>query len=263
MSTTPKKIRSYETLTERIHNISKTIKGMEVHLLGRIRSVEKNFPFWMLETEPGRDKREICLSGGIHGNEPAGVESILGFMEDLAEDDSLLEKYHFTFFPCINPFGYEHHTRENDSKIDLNRQFKRKNPALEVRLVKDIFSQRNFDLNYEFHEDVDTHGFYLYELCHEHQEIGEKIINIIERLCSINKDEVIEEMGAKNGVISLSTLGPDLYDRLDKRGGWPQGVYTSKQGTPVCITAETPARLEMAERVKIHLAALKAALALL
>ncbi len=257
------KVRSYADLVDRIRGLSKSLPILEAHQLGAIPANQGTYPFWLLETPQGPEKKKVCLSGGIHGNEPAGVEVVLGFMAGLTENPHWTERFQFTFFPCMNPFGYEYDCRENGSNLDLNRQFHQEKAPLEVECIKQVFRQKCFDFDYECHEDFESQGFYLYESGQDDRMIGEKIIEQLSRFFPINTAQDIEEMPAINGVIRPPHSPADLLALIEKRGGWPQAVYFSKGGTPVCITAESPSELDMADRVKMHLLAFETALSLL
>lgn len=254
-------VRSYSDLTERLGRLAEKVKGLELHLLGKIRVEKRDYPFWMLNTPEGPAKKTVCLSGGIHGDEPAGVEAILGVLSLLKEKPGLMDRFHFTLFPCNNPFGYEHHTRENASKKDLNRQYSKSLPPAEVRLIRGALDGKRFDLSIEFHEDIDTPGFYLYEISENPEEaVAEKIVKKVGRKYPVNYQEEIEGAPAKGGIIS-PTGASDFFKRRIERGRqWPQAIYLYKQGTLHCITSETPIHLDMRHRVEIHLIVLKTAL---
>ncbi len=256
------KIRSYDRFSERLLAAAKPVAGLTVRSLGEIASQGGGYPFWMVESPSGAGKKRVCLSSGIHGDEPAGVEAVLLWMDALAGRKDLLERFHFTLFPCINPFGYVYDTRENGSKVDLNRAFDKTSPPSEIRLLKEAIAGRRFDFSYECHEDVDSPGYYLYEISRKGRKIiGTEIIDRIRSICPINTAEVIEEMPARSGVIHTSFLSSDLFwERINRRGGWPQTLYLSENGSDICITAETPTQLALSRRIEAHLMAFDTAL---
>ena len=255
------KVRSYSDLTRRLIRLAERIPEIDLHLLGKVRAGAERYPFWTLTTPAGPKKRTICLSGGIHGDEPAGVEAVLGALEMLKKRPRWIDRSQFTIFPCINPYGYEYGTRQNRSKIDLNRQFMRAHPAGEVRLMKRVLDGRTFDLSIEFHEDIDTPGFYLYELSKDPKRaIAKKIIRRVEKKYPINLGEEIEGAPAKGGVISPDLSSGFFKERLARRRQWPHAIYQYKQGTPHTLTSETPIHLGAKERVEIHLIVLKTAM---
>lgn len=255
------KILSYSEMVERMLRLVREAKGVEAHLLGTVRANPERYPFWMLSTPDGPGKKRVCLSGGIHGDEPAGVESILAAIEMIRNKPDLLDRFHFTLFPCINPFGYEHHTRENRSRIDLNRQYARKRPPAEVRLLRKVVDGKSFDLDIEFHEDIDTPGFYMYEVFRDpRRAVGRKVIQRVARKYPINLQTEIEGAPADGGLISPDVSSGFFKRRFARKRQWPQALYFYMNGTSQVITSETPVHLEMQERVEIHLIVLKTAL---
>lgn len=261
VSPAPKKVRAYDAAIERILRAAERTGGVEARLLGRVRAHPAHYPFWVLTTPDGPGKKRICLSGGIHGDEPAGVETILAVVEMIRSKPSLLDRFHFTLFPCLNPFGYEHNTRHNRVDVDLNRQYYRKRPQAEVRLVKRAIEGKRFDLDVEFHEDVDTPGFYLYELCRDPaQAAGREILRRVGRKYPINLAPEIEGAPADGGLISPDAASEFFRRRMARRRLWPQAVYFYNNGTPHVITSESPVHLKMEERVEVHLIVLRTAM---
>ncbi len=254
------KIRSYLAFERQLTSLAEEIKGLKVQILGHILM---EYPFFMLTTPTGAGMKKILLSGGIHGNEPAGVAALLDILSTLKKEPALIEQFHLTLFPCLNPFGYEHHTRENSSGVDLNRQYGKRTPPQEVRLVRAALMEKRFDLSMEFHEDIDTPGFYLYEICDEARHAaGDIIVKEISKKYPINLQAEIEGAPAVGGVINPEVASSFFKKRMARRGEWPQAIYLHDQGTPHCITSETPTFLDMHQRVDMHLTVFKIALRL-
>jgi len=82
----PEKRRSYVALTEKISTLVEKVEGMAMHQLGEITAPAGRYPFFMLE-RPAKtsNKKFVCLSAGIHGNEPGSVEAMLDLIARLAE----------------------------------------------------------------------------------------------------------------------------------------------------------------------------------
>jgi len=84
----------------------------------------KKIPAVYIGTESGNSKLKIWMQGGLHGNEPAGTESLLMFIDDLIRTktiDSILNFVSFAFVPMANIDGYVKQVRNNDNNADLNR----------------------------------------------------------------------------------------------------------------------------------------------
>jgi predicted deacylase len=93
-----------------------------------------------------------------------------------------------TILPCVNPYGFENNTRENYNKKDLNRFFKEPSPPIEIQLVKSVIKPSHFDLTLELHEDIDSHGYYLFQKSNMPNglEYGTQIINSVKKIIPIN-----------------------------------------------------------------------------
>lgn len=102
----------------------------------------------------------VFLTGGLHGDEPAGVEAALHFLEqDLT---AVLSHYCFFVIPCINPTGYVANTRENAEGKDINRAFDTKETP-ESHAIKKALQGHRFIFHLDMHEDYDATGTYFYE----------------------------------------------------------------------------------------------------
>jgi hypothetical protein len=252
------RLRSYDEVADRIRKAAGQAKECNLSSPGKIKSNPVNYPFYTLfislKDKKG-PKSAVCLSAGIHGDEPAGVEAMLSLLENPDLYKPFLSKVDFTIFPCINPYGYEHNTRTNGQGLDLNRQFDKKQAAEEVAFVRGAVEGKKFALSMEFHEDVDSDGFYLYELKEQGPYFGEAIVQKVSKHCPINLREEIEEMPSSGGVIRRST-----GQVLSREKDWPQAIYQFRKGTPHTITTETPVTLPLQDRAKLHLIAFDTAL---
>jgi hypothetical protein len=113
----------------------------------------------------------------------------------------------------------------------------------------------------EFHEDVDTPGFYLYELTQDGRPSwGREMIERIGANFPINRSEVIEGLPADGGLIHRELADDDFRTMLERRPDWPQAFYHYANGSRRCYTTETPVHLTPEERAEIHLTALDSAL---
>lgn len=256
-----KRVRLYSDLMERWTRLVAGVKGVKPFLLGKVRAKGRSYPIWMATTPSEPGKKSICLTGGSHGDEPSGVEAILGVMRLFKARPRLMNHFQFTLFLCVNPFGYEHDTRENASGYDLNRQFSRTRPSAEVRYVREALKGKRFDLSIEFHEDIDTGGFYLFEVCRDKKtRMGEAIVREVAKKYPVNQADVIDGFPACRGVIRPMVSDSRFTKWMERRRKWPQAIYLFVNGTSCCITSETPIHLKMLERVDIHLSVLKTAM---
>ncbi|HXZ25374.1 MAG TPA: M14 family metallocarboxypeptidase [Nitrospiria bacterium] len=200
----------------------------------------------------------VCLGAGIHGDEPAGVEAVLQWLTRLPGIASSLPSAELVIFPCLNPSGYERNRRVNDDGIDLNRQYRNPRAPIEVRAVRRLLAcisgqradgraARRFDLSVEFHEDVDSAGFYLYELIDRRLPIGPDLVAAAARRLPVNHASEIEGAEAEAGVIHR-----DRRAIRRRRTRWPHALHLFHLGTPRCLTFETPLTVPLARRAAVH-----------
>jgi hypothetical protein len=111
-------------------------------------------PVVYFENKIKNSKVKIWMQGGLHGNEPAGTESILMFIEYLVNSkniDSVLNNVSFAFIPMANIDGYEKQSRDNSKQADLNRdQVTLKQP--ESVSIKKAFTDFSPAVAADFHE---------------------------------------------------------------------------------------------------------------
>ncbi len=200
-----------------------------------------------------RNPRRVLISGGIHGDEPAGVETVCAFLENKLYQN-FLENWEFTLLPCINPSGFEAGTRNNQDDIDLNRKFKEDQVPREVAFVKNIL-EHPYDLDLELHEDVDSPGYYLYQKdqTSDLSSLGRTILDRVESIHPLNLAEEIEEMPAERGLLSR-------LSEPDEMEWWPMALYAYARGCRHVFTLETSPALPMDVRTKAHLQAIQTAL---
>jgi len=257
------RVRSYHQVVKRLETVAGNETGLKLAPLGKIKSNATDYNLYLLRSQkaPRSFRWRVCLCAGIHGDEPAGVEAILQLLEDRSRLRGMLDELHLTILPCINPYGFEHNTRANGQGLDLNRQFRRRQPPAEVSLVKRAIGHTHYDLAMEFHEDVDTDGFYLYELtADEEPSWGPLIIKKISQRWPVNRREEIEGMKSENGVIHRKEQKDSFKQLMRSRPDWPQAFYFFSHGTRHCFTTETPVTLDLKDRAQMHLIALEVSL---
>lgn len=194
----------------------------------------------------------VLISAGIHGDEPAGVETLLTFIEENIYKE-YFDRWELTILPCINPSGFNARTRENGDGEDLNRKFRDSTPPQEVKLVQSLFD-KPFDLDIELHEDFDSPGYYLFQKEDEPvSSLGRQILDEVSEIMPINTAEEIEELPAENGLLAR-------LSNPDEMEWWPMALYAFSKGCKKAFTLETGTALPMEMRVRAHLKAIEVAL---
>jgi murein peptide amidase A len=242
--------RHFDTIVARL-KASLNPEG-ELTAVDTLSRENRDYPLIRIIVGKGNPRR-VLISGGIHGDEPAGVEAICVFLEKKLYRN-FLETWEFTLLPCINPSGFEAGTRHNQDDIDLNRKFKEDQVPREVAFVKSILDQP-YDLDLELHEDVDSPGYYLYQKDQttELSSLGRVILDRVEPIHPLNLAEEIEEIPADRGLLSR-LCGPEDME------WWPMALYAYTRGCGHVITLETSLALPLDVRIKAHLRAIQTAL---
>ena len=216
--------------------------------LGPVQLVAEcgGYPVYALELGSGTEAR-ILLTAGLHGDEPAGPEAVLRFAEGLSA--RLAQRCQFLILPCLNPHGYVHNTRENESGLDCNREFGGDAVPL-VAQVKALLSGRRFDCALDFHEDWEASGFYCYEAKRDEQWLGPAIVEQVRAVMPIDG-----EAGENDKVIAEGVF---LVDPEWGEAGLAPYLYAHH--TEHALISETPSEWPLAVRAEAHLRTLGVAL---
>lgn len=236
-------MRSYNEVVRRVEAFSQG--GAKTDVLGEVAG----FPvfrvgLWQDDTLP-----TVFVNGGTHGDEPAGVEGALAFLE--AGQARWLDRFRFEVIPCLNPYGYENNSRVNAQGIDINWAFLREDVP-EIEIIKRFVEGKTFEAVVDLHEDWESPGYYLYEQFRGREPVGPEVTRRVARICPINRHPEIEKEVARGGVIF-----PNLeVEKRRKGAGIPVALF-QKGYTDHLITSETPTGEEIGRRVKAHLVALE------
>lgn len=115
--------RNYSEIEIRI----KALKNAEVTVIGRAKGKTASYPLYAITTRQNRSggtgQKNILISAGVHGDEPAGVYAVLEFLEKRSSPH--LADFRFFVLPCVNPVGFELNEAGNVSGENLNRNFKK------------------------------------------------------------------------------------------------------------------------------------------
>lgn len=115
---------TYSEMMDYLHKLVTAHPGlMNLEIAGRTQK-GRDIPMIRISRPGNRDKLRVLYLGSVHGNEHAGTEGLLHFMQQLAESDSisdLLDRIDFYIMPMVNIDGSEINKRATDNNTDLNR----------------------------------------------------------------------------------------------------------------------------------------------
>ena len=232
--------RDYNAVVRRVEAVS----GIDVQILGEVEGLP------VLCASAGREDAPIIyINGGTHGDEPAGVEAALAFLQGRWE--RWADRVRFEIIPCLCPWSYVHNARLNAQDVDVNWAFLR-DDVPEIEILQGFLAGRVFAGVIDLHEDWESPGFYLYEMFGDRKSLGREMVERVERICPINKNAEIEGEVAVNGVIH-----PNMEVARRKYGeGIPIALF-QRGHTGHLVTSETPTAQPMEVRVAAHLTAIK------
>lgn len=244
----PTALREYSSLVKRVRSAVSEDRKTSL-CLHEITTAGRTYELMRVVLRSEAPRR-VLLSAGIHGDEPAGVEALCEWFETRGYV-KFLQRWDITMLPCLNPWGYEHDTRENSDGDDLNREFNSLRPPQEVVFVQSVFQQR-FDLSLELHIDSESAGYYLYETSLPGADIGHRMLDRIHRNVSVNLSATIDGKAANGGVIARPRDGGHVT-------GQPMALYGLAHGIPCSLTLEA-GRSPLKTQIQAHLQAIEAAL---
>jgi len=126
------------------------------------------------------------MTGGVHGDEPAGIEAVLRFLEGPVE--AYLDEFFFSVIPCVNPSGLDGGTRVNKAGQDINRGMSDDTVA-ESGLLRKFIKRQRYEVFFDHHEDYEATGYYMYEIERNDQLLGARIVEAVKAIGSIDSSE--------------------------------------------------------------------------
>jgi len=153
--------RSY--MVDVVTRIKLLKESFDVEQYGALSYAPEKYPLYLLKTQEwDKTKRNILITGGVHGYETSGVHGALRFVEQQAVNYK--QYFNFMIAPCISPWGYETINRWNSNAVDPNRSFYPDSPAeesaafmLAIKMTKkNGMNGGEITAHFDLHETTDT-----------------------------------------------------------------------------------------------------------
>ena len=172
------------------HKLAKRIEALaDGEWRGELGGLVSGYPFFVLRRETSPEAPTILLTAGMHGDEPAGVEAALRWMEG----DGWREWHvNWLVLPCINPSGWAHDRRTNSDGQDINRHFLDPDECPEAAMVRRVLGHQRFVLAMDLHEDSDAAGYYLCETKTQPPFLGERIPQALSEIMPVADNKAVE-----------------------------------------------------------------------
>ena len=238
---------SFEAVEERLRHVAGRL-STEITVAGE----NDGYPLYAMTFGRGYP---LWLSAGIHGEEPGSVEGMLWWLEQHAV--AWQDTYRFTVMPCLNPWGYERGVRETADGMDPNRQFRTQNAL--VQAVQATLKEGSLAL--DLHEDIDFHGFYMFEIS-DRAYYGRRIVDAIREVGPISDGTDWPEPEIEDGLaIRRAEADQSFQQRMMEWEQWPIAFFLYRV-TGHVMTFETPGRQDIMLRAAMHAKAVETALSL-
>jgi len=237
----PVRQRNYGQLLAQIAGLD---AGLRVDTVGVFRQHSREYRSVKLvcapPPAPHASVMPIAIVAGIHGDEPDSVFGALELARRFVRSAELRRTYALTVYPCLNPVGYEHMTRENGTGLDLNREFFRDSREPEVQLMERELAAQQFVGLIALHSDYESFGLYAYAAGAVLSErLAKPALFQASGIVPINTDPVIDGHPAQHGIINKKYPGA-------------LGPLTKGNIEPFDITIETPNLFALRKRVEAH-----------
>jgi hypothetical protein len=219
-----------------------------VNTAGIVTYGSSSYPIFEIVYKNSVNKKQTALiTGGVHGNEPAGVEAILAYVEYLRLQKPE-QKYNIRFVPVVNPWGWCHNIRFNGDGYDVNRDFN-SFKTQEGRIIKNHFKGHDLDLIIDLHETV-SDGNFIYNYSTEYITTAEELIMFL----SANNYKIEQEYKdhsykVKNGILMFPAYAIYFQNWFYRS---PLAHYFYIHHNRLAFTFESSVREKWNKRVGAH-----------
>jgi len=243
-------VRNPEAIIDRLCAAVDGSAALNMKIIGQVRYDNFEFPVRLIQlTNHAADAPKILLTAGVHGNEPAGVESAVRLVERLASDPHHFKVCTLEIIPVVNPWGWSHDIRFNQQGIDVNRDFAAF-VSQEARIMNNYLQNHQYHLIIDLHEDPDARGFYMYQYGRSDKTVVEPIVTAIAEMGHpIEQDIKMVTLKTQNGIIDAPMWGL-WYMRLTRQLSITN--YGRLYNSPNVFTIETPTILDWEDRLQMH-----------
>lgn len=205
--------------------------------------------FHFQRTQTVKQRIQVSIFAGIHGDEPAGILGVMDFIRELDENPELGRDFELWIYPVCNPGGSLDKTRESRTGTDLNREFWQASREPEVRLLEREIVARQFDGIISLHSDDSSPGFYGYARGNVlATELLAPALDAAERAQARDSRSCIDGFQAVNGIIH------NCFDGI-------LSAPAEQRPQPFEIVLESPSNTPIADQRQAFVFALQSILA--
>jgi len=129
----------------------------EIIQYGQLSFDKEKYPLFALKSKGfKKDKKNVLITGGVHGYETSGVHGVLEFLKN--EASSYTDAFNLILVPCVSPWAYESINRWNPNAQDPNRSFYEQSGCEESSFLMEFLKSTGTDflLHVDLHETTDS-----------------------------------------------------------------------------------------------------------
>ncbi len=215
--------------------------GLAMETLGVLRYGTDAWPLDALHRRTAHAKGHLCVVGGIHGNEAAGVEAALQLARDLGKNPALYPGIDVLVVPLVNPAGWTHDLRHNGDNQDIARSFVQ-GRTQESTLLKPLLARERCSILVDLHEDRLRTATYL--LSYGGPPAWATARDLAQTIAAAGL--AVDSEGIDAGKYHTAPAGYAAVERTTL------SLFAQQQGVPQSFIVETPARADMAARMAVH-----------
>ncbi|MCL2479285.1 MAG: hypothetical protein FWF22_07275, partial [Treponema sp.] len=169
----------------------------------------------------------------------------------------LLDNITIDFMYILNPYGFEHNYLYSSSHINIDRDYIRRKTQ-EINIFLNSIKGKKYSAVYDFHEDNSNSaiGCYMFYYKNRNKEKTSDMLEMLRRNnVPINNEYEFIGLKAKYGALYVPYYAKFVFMYLGRNAG--AGLYFDSINTKEVYVFETPAVLNLEERIKINLMLLK------
>lgn len=210
---------------------------------------KNEYPLYKV-TSNGNEKKTICFSAGIHGDEISGPFAVLKFLKTVDFKKPNTPK--IILFPVANPTGFHAGiVNRNFQNFNLNRHFRDKEMRKENKTLYNAIKKEHLQCFMSLHEDDVHTGAYLHAYMQKKVStiLPRNILKNVNRSIPIWKKSRVFSMRANDGLIVKPKPDGSFEERMHH------------DGVPYSFCLEVPYITPLNLRVQANVAAMKTVLA--
>jgi hypothetical protein len=237
------RVRNYEEQISFIFNLS---NKFIVNEMGTVDYSEYSYKMYKITyNQSDVNNKRFLIICGIHGQEDSPVYAIKDFILTLDLQENILKNITIDFVYILNPYGFEHDSRYNGNRQDLNRDFV-KFESNEIQILVNNIKDTQYTGVYDFHE-TGAKCFFLYYYTRKNKQLSIEIAKMIkENNFTLENDFVDVILKAKDGLIYIPLYAKWYYEYLLKSA--TTGIYFEKRKVKEVFVFEIPHREKFENR---------------